>query len=53
MASTTKLVNRQKTPLATPSDIVPEAVADIAGALNALLPDAFGLYLKTKIVTGI
>jgi len=35
-------------PLATPTDLHPNAVRDIAGALNALLADMFGLYLKTK-----
>src|SRR5260370_7235086 len=35
-------------PLATPTDLQPNAVRDIAGALNVLLADMFGLYLKTK-----
>jgi len=35
-------------PLATPTDLRPNAVRDIAGALNILLADMFGLYLKTK-----
>ena len=35
-------------PLATPTDLQPNAVRDIAGALNLLLADMFGLYLKTK-----
>lgn len=35
-------------PLATPTDLEPNAVEDIAGALNALLADMFALYLKTK-----
>jgi starvation-inducible DNA-binding protein len=34
--------------LQTPSDLRPDAVRDISGALNALLADVFGLYLKTK-----
>lgn len=34
--------------LATPTDLTPDAVRDIAGALNALLADMFALYLKTK-----
>ena len=34
--------------MATPSDIDPKAVNDIAGALNALLADVFSSYLKTK-----
>jgi hypothetical protein len=35
-------------PLATPTDLKPNAVGDLAGALNVLLADMFGLYLKTK-----
>ncbi len=35
-------------PLATPSGLAPNAVRDLAGALNVLLADMFGLYLKTK-----
>jgi len=35
-------------PLETPSDLSAEAVRDVAGALNILLADMFGLYLKTK-----
>jgi starvation-inducible DNA-binding protein len=38
----------RKAPLATPSDIDPQAAKDVAGALNALLADVFALYLKTK-----
>ncbi|QMW21589.1 Dps family protein [Sandaracinobacteroides saxicola] len=34
--------------LATPTDLGDNAVKDIAGALNALLADAFALYFKTK-----
>ncbi len=34
--------------LGTPTDLPPDAVRDVAGALNALLADMFGLYLKTK-----
>src|SRR3954466_13713597 len=34
--------------LHTPSDLRPNAIQDIAGALNALLADSFALYLKTK-----
>jgi starvation-inducible DNA-binding protein len=34
--------------LQTPSDLTPDAVRDISGALNILLADVFGLYLKTK-----
>ena len=48
MTSRSALVERQKTPLATPSDIDSKAVEEITGALNALLADVFSLYLKTK-----
>ena len=34
--------------LETPTDLSPEAVGAISEALNALLADAFALYLKTK-----
>ena len=36
------------TPLRTPTDFKPEAVREIAGALNILLADVFALYVKTK-----
>ncbi len=48
MANKVEVKERQKAPLATPSDIKPDAVRDISGALNALLADVFALYLKTK-----
>jgi starvation-inducible DNA-binding protein len=35
-------------PLVTPANLVPNAVRDIAVALNILLADMFALYLKTK-----
>ncbi len=35
-------------PLQTRSDLKPNAVRDISGALNILLADMFALYLKTK-----
>ena len=34
--------------LATPTDLSPENTAAVARALNALVADAFALYLKTK-----
>jgi len=43
-----ELKERRKSPLTTRSDIRPDAVKDITGALNALLADVFALYLKTK-----
>src|ERR1700677_1819887 len=48
MTTTAELVSRQKAPLNTPSDIEPQAVKDITGALTALLADVFALYIKTK-----
>jgi starvation-inducible DNA-binding protein len=48
MPRTNELVGRQRAPLTTRSDIEPEAVRDITGALNALLADVFALYFKTK-----
>jgi starvation-inducible DNA-binding protein len=38
----------QTASLRTPTDLKPNAVRDLAGALNILLADMFGLYLKTK-----
>jgi starvation-inducible DNA-binding protein len=35
-------------PLATPTDLKPDATRDIAGALNVVLADTFALYVKTK-----
>jgi len=48
MANQTELKERRKAPLATPSNISPEGVKNISGALNALLADVFALYIKTK-----
>ena len=50
MATTQRAVvkDRRKAPMATPSDIRPEGVKQITGALNALLADVFTVYLKTK-----
>ena len=39
---------RQAAPIQTPTDLKPNAVRDLAGALNILLADMFGLYVKTK-----
>jgi starvation-inducible DNA-binding protein len=47
-AKTEKLQRRQQAPLVTPTDLTAAATEDIAGAMNALLADAFALYLKTK-----
>jgi starvation-inducible DNA-binding protein len=43
-----ELKDRQRAPLSTPTDLTAEATRDITGAMNALLADAFALYLKTK-----
>jgi starvation-inducible DNA-binding protein len=43
-----ELKQRERTPLATPTDLAPAATKDIAGAMNAILTDTFALYLKTK-----
>lgn len=43
-----ELVTRRNAPLATRTDLSPEATKDIAGAMNAILADVFALYLKTK-----
>lgn len=48
MPNKSMLVGREKSPLATRSDIDPKSVLDITGALNALLADVFSLYPKTK-----
>lgn len=38
----------QKAPLATPTDLSPEATRDISAALTVLVSDVFALYIKTK-----
>ena len=38
----------QNAPLKTPTDLGSNAIRDISGALNILLADVFGLYVKTK-----
>ena len=48
MTSTQELIERQKSPLSTPSDLSSKDVHEITAALNALLADVFCLYLKTK-----
>src|SRR2546427_9961290 len=40
--------SRRMAPLDTPTDLKPNAVRDISGALSILLADMFALYLKTK-----
>src|SRR3954470_22273133 len=46
MSTDTK--TRQRARLDTPTDLEPNAVRDISGALNVLLADLFALYVKTK-----
>ncbi|HEX3985861.1 MAG TPA: DNA starvation/stationary phase protection protein [Acidobacteriaceae bacterium] len=48
MSNNTDAHARRKAPLTAPSDLSPESVKEITGALNALLADVFALYLKTK-----
>jgi starvation-inducible DNA-binding protein len=48
MTSTQELIDRQRAPIATPSDIQPQCVRDISAGVNALLADVFTLYMKTK-----
>jgi starvation-inducible DNA-binding protein len=42
------LTRKLEVPLATPTDLPAAAVKDIEGAMNAILADAFALYVKTK-----
>jgi starvation-inducible DNA-binding protein len=39
---------RRTAPLATPTNLASNAVADLSGALTILLADMFALYVKTK-----
>jgi len=39
---------RRMAPLATQSNLGPDAVKDVSAALNLLLADVFALYVKTK-----
>jgi starvation-inducible DNA-binding protein len=48
MADKAELKERRKAPMNTPSDIRPESVKNITGAMNALLADVYALYFKTK-----
>ena len=43
-----ELAQRRDLPLATRTDLSHAAVKDISGAVNAILADAFALYVKTK-----
>ena len=46
--SRNKLVSQRVATSATPNDLGERAAKDIGGAMNAILADVFGLYLKTK-----
>jgi starvation-inducible DNA-binding protein len=48
MTTKKELETRRDSPLIFSSDISPESVSEISGALNTLLADVFALYLKTK-----
>jgi starvation-inducible DNA-binding protein len=48
MMATRNAKTLRMAPLDTPTDLRPNAVRDISGALNILLADLFSLYLKTK-----
>jgi starvation-inducible DNA-binding protein len=48
MMTTRNAKTLRMAPLDTPTDLKPNAVRDISGALNILLADMFSLYLKTK-----
>ena len=43
-----ELVGRGTGPLATRTDLSAAATKDVSGAMNAILADAFALYVKTK-----
>ena len=46
--TTSTVRHRRTAALETPTDLKPDAVKDLSGALNAVLADMFALYLKTK-----
>jgi starvation-inducible DNA-binding protein len=48
MPDRAELIARRNSPLNTPSDIDSKSISEITAAMNALLADAFGLYVKTK-----
>jgi starvation-inducible DNA-binding protein len=43
-----KVAQRRKAPLETPTDLKSNAVKDISAALTSMLADTFALYVKTK-----
>jgi starvation-inducible DNA-binding protein len=46
--ATSAMRHARTAPLETPTDLTPNAVKDLSGALNLVLADMFALYLKTK-----
>jgi starvation-inducible DNA-binding protein len=46
--TTSTMRHKRTAALETPTDLKPDAVKDLSGALNAVLADMFALYLKTK-----
>src|SRR5712671_2753207 len=47
-ATRPELIARREASLTPHTDIAPDAVKDIAGALTALVADVFAIYVKTK-----
>jgi len=45
---TQEVKQRQRSALATPTDLGDAATRDVAAAMNPILADAFALYMKTK-----
>ncbi len=43
-----KLSDRERVPLATPTDLKSEVTRDVGEAMNAILANVFALYVKTK-----
>ncbi len=48
MAADPRLEGKAHKALQTPNEFAPDAVAQLSNALNAVLADAFALYLKSK-----
>ena len=47
-SSRAELAERENKVLQMPSDLSPDSIMEISGALRQLLADVFGLYVKTK-----
>ncbi len=52
MTKKTDLIERQKAPLKNPSDISPDSVKDISGALNALLATYLSFTSRRRTFIG-